>query len=228
VSPRVEQFAPNLWRWTTPHPSWRAGDDEREGGWEQDVGSVLYARDGIVTIIDPLVAGEDDAEVWGFLDTAVRGAVAVVVALTASWHLRSAPAVAERYDAEIRVHEIAARDAALRGVARVRPFEANAEIAPGVEGLLVAGLVQGEVAYHLPEHAALVAAEVFHGAADGLRVGEDPALASVDDLYAWVRSLDRLDLTLVLPTHGRPAPDGPGVIREALMRPPWRPEGPLG
>ena len=149
MSPRVEQLAANLWRWTTPHPLWREGDDERAGGWEQDVGSVLYARDGIVTIIDPLVTGEDDVEVWGLLDTAVRGAVAVVVALTASWHLRSAPAVAERYDAEIRLHEIAARDDALRGVARVRAFEANTEIAPGVEGLLVGGLVQGEVAYHL-------------------------------------------------------------------------------
>ena len=42
---------------------------------------------------------------------------------------------------------------------------------------------------------------------------------------AWVRALERLDPVLVLPTHGRPAPDGPAVIRDALARPPWRFDG---
>ena len=70
-----------------------------------------------------------------------------------------------------------------------------------------------------------MAGEVFYGAADGLRVGEDPSLVSRDDLYAWVRALERLDPVLVLPTHGRPAPDGAAVIRDALARPPWRFDG---
>jgi hypothetical protein len=221
VSPRVEQLAANLWRWTTPHPLWREGDNERPGGWEQDVGSVLYARDGIVTIIDPLVTGEDDFEVWGLLDTAVRGAVAVVVALTASWHLRSSVAVIERCGGEIRLHRAAAGDTAMQGLAHVRPFDADGEIAPGVEALLIDGYDQGEVVYWLPEHAALVAGEVFQGRPDGLRIGPDPYLVSRDALYAWIRALDRLPVTLVLPAHGLPAPDGPDVIRRALERPPW-------
>ena len=110
----------------------------------------------------------------------------------------------------------------MRDIARARPFDADGEVAPGVEALLVGGLRQGEVLYRIAEHGALVAGEVFYGAADGLRVGEDPALVSREDLYAWVRALERLDPVLVLPTHGRPAPDGPTVIRDALARPPWR------
>jgi len=35
MSPRAEALAPNLWRWTTAHPLWRPGDDERAGGWER-------------------------------------------------------------------------------------------------------------------------------------------------------------------------------------------------
>jgi hypothetical protein len=46
---------------------------------------------------------------------------------------------------------------------------------------------------------------------------------------AWhvpaARGLDRLPVTLVLPAHGPPAPDGPDVIRRALERPPWTPPG---
>src|ERR687886_571982 len=48
------RHADGLWRWTTPSPSWRPGDDDRPGGWPQDVASVLHERDGVVTIIDPL------------------------------------------------------------------------------------------------------------------------------------------------------------------------------
>ena len=78
MSSRAEALAPNLWRWTTPHPLWRPGDDERAGGWERDVGSVLYARDGTVTIIDPL-AGEDDDALWACLATLPRRQRAAVV-----------------------------------------------------------------------------------------------------------------------------------------------------
>jgi len=113
----------------------------------------------------------------------------------------------------------------MQGLARVPPFEADGEVAPGVEALLVGGLRQGEVVYSLPEHGALVTAEVFQGRNDGLRVGEDPYLESRAALYEWARGLERLPVTLVLPTHWPPAPDGPDVIRRALERPPWRPNG---
>ena len=223
MTQRAERLGEGLWRWTTPSPNWRPGDDDEPGGWPQEVGSVVHQRDGVVTIIDPLAGPEDDA-IWTFLEERCAGADRVVVAVTASWHRRSAPAVADRFDADIRVHRIVAADEALRGLGRVRPFDSDGAIAPGVDAMLVGGLRQGEVAYWLAAHGALVTAEVLQGRPDGLRVGEDPAMESRAALYAWVRALDRLPLRIVLPTHGPPERGGPEVIRRALERPPWRPE----
>ena len=220
----IDPVAENLHRWTAPHPLWREGDDEGPGGWPRDVNSHLYERDGTATIFDPQL-GDDDAAVWAFLDERAAAAARVVIALTASWHLRSGVAVSERYDAEIRLHRIAAGDTVMQGLARVRPFDADGEVAPGVESLLIGGYNQGEVLYWLPEDAALVAGEVFQGRPDGLRVGPDPYLVSREALYAWLEALDRLPVTLVLPAHGPPAPDGPDVIRRALARPPWELRG---
>ena len=225
MSDRAERLADGLWRWTTPHRAWRPGMDDHPGGWPQDVASLLHERDGVATIVDPL-AGAEDAALWAFLDERCAAARRVVVAVPASWHGRSAAAVADRYDAEIRAHGIAAADPALQGLERLRPFDADGEIAPGVEAMLVGGLCQGEVAYWLPAHGALVTAEVLQGRPDGLRVGEDPAMASRTALDAWVRALDRLPLRIVLPTHGPPERGGPEVIRRALERPPWRPDPP--
>jgi hypothetical protein len=221
MSERVRQIAANLWRWTTPSPHWRDGDDSKTGGWAQDVGSLLYVRDGTATIFDPLAAGVDDPELWAFLDEHAAGAGRIVVALTASWHRRSSAVVIGRYGGEIRLHRFAADDTVTRDLEHVRPFDADGEIAPGVEALLIGGYDSGEVVYWLPEHTALVSGEVFQGRPDGLRIGPDPYLVSRDALYAWIGHLDRLPVTLVLPAHGPPAPDGPDVIRRALARPPW-------
>jgi hypothetical protein len=220
MSERVEHFAPNLHRWVTPHPAWREGDEDEAGGWARDVGSVLYERDGTATIFDPLVP-EDDAALWAFLDERVTAADRVVVALTASWHLRSTRAVIERYGGEVRLHRFASEDTAMQGVENVRPFDEDGEIAPGVEALRVAKHFNCEVLYWVPEHGALVSGEVFHGRPDGLRIAPDPYLPSRDGLYAWLGALTRLPVTLVLPAHGPPARDGPGIIRRALERPPW-------
>jgi glyoxylase-like metal-dependent hydrolase (beta-lactamase superfamily II) len=221
VSERVEQIAPNLHRWLTPSPHWREGDDRETGSRPRDVGSLLYERDGTATVFDPQVGGDDGA-LWAFLDERVGAAERVVVALTASWHLRDAVELTERYGGEIRLHRTAAGDTVMRGVEHVRSFDADGAIAAGVEAHLVGGCSNGEVVYWLPEHAALVSGEVFHGRPDGLRIAPDPYLDDRDALYAWLRALDRLPVTLVLPTHGPPAADGPDVIRRALERPPWQ------
>jgi hypothetical protein len=220
MASRVEQLAANLWRWETPHTLWREGFGDDEGGWPRDVASLLYERDGTATIVDPQ-AGEDDDALWAFLDERAARAERVVVALTASWHLRSSVAVIERYGGEIHLHRFAADETVMQGLEHVRPFDADGEIAPGVEALLIGGYDSGEVVYWLAEHAALVAGEVFQGRPDGLRIGPDPYLVSRDALYAWLHHLDRLPVTMVLPAHGPAAPDGSDVIRRALARPPW-------
>lgn len=221
MSDRVEQVAPGLWRWLTPSPHWREGDDADTGGWPREVGSLLYERDGTAIVFDPQI-GADDPALWAFLDAHAGAAERVVVALTASWHRRDTVALIERYGGEIRLHRIAAGDTNMRGIERVRPFDADGEVAPGVEAFLVGGCINGEVVYWLPAHAAIVAGEVFHGRPDGLRIAPDPYLVSREDLYAWLEGLDRLPVARVLPTHGPPAVDGPDVIRRARERPPWQ------
>jgi len=218
---RVEELEPNLHRWLTPSPYWREGDDGETGGWPREVGSLLYERDGTAIVFDPQVAAHDPA-LWAFLDEHAGGADRVVVALTASWHLFDTVGLIERYGGEIRLHREAAGETVIRGVDRVRPFDGDGEVEPGVEAFLVGGCINGEVAYWLPEHGAIVAGEVFHGRPDGLRIAPDPYLVSREELYAWIGALDRLPVTLVLPTHGPPAADGPDVIRRALGRPPWQ------
>jgi hypothetical protein len=216
VTPRAERLADGLWRWTAPSPHWRPGDDDRPDGWPQDVGCVLYVREGTATLIDPLVAPGDRAR-WAFLDDATAGS-RVVVALTAPWHRRSAADVAARYGAEVRIHRAGL---ARLGLADARGFEGDGPVAPGVEALVPDGLVEGEVAYWIPEHGVLVTAEVLQGRPDGLRYGVSPAAADREALEAWLRGLERLPIELVLPTHGPPAAGGRAAIRDALSRRPW-------
>jgi hypothetical protein len=220
MSERVEHVAPNLHRWLTPSPHWSEGDDNQTGGWPRDVASHLYERDGTAIVFDPQV-GANDPDLWAFLDERVGRAERLVVALTASWHRRDTAALLGRYGGEIRLSASAAGDTVMQGVEQMRPFDADGEVAPGVEAFLVGGCVNGEVVYWLPEHAAIVSGEVFHGRPDGLRIAPDPYLVSREELYAWLEALDRLPVTLVLPTHGPPAAEGPEVIRRALERPPW-------
>jgi hypothetical protein len=144
MASRVEQLAANLWRWETPHPLWREGFGDDEGGWPRDVASLLYEREGTATIVDPQAVEDDDA-LWAFLDERAARAERVVVALTASWHRRDMAAVIERYGGEIRLHRIAAGAAVMQGVEGVRPFDVDGEVAPGVEALLIGGDAEGEV-----------------------------------------------------------------------------------
>jgi hypothetical protein len=211
----TERLAENLWRWTAPSPHWTPEKGQGPNAWEQDVGCVLYLRDGTATAIDPLVP-PGDADRWAFLDERTAGA-RVLVALTAPWHRRSAADVAARYGAGVLIHRAGLPRL---GVPGARGFDGDGAIAPGVEALVPAGLVEGEAAYWIPEHDVLVAAEVLQGTAEGLRFAESPAIADRDALRAWLRGLDRLPVRLVLPTHGPPAADGRAAIRAALARPP--------
>jgi hypothetical protein len=126
MSERGARLADNLWRWTTPYPLWREGDDKETGGRRHDVGSLLYEGDGTATIFDP-EAGEEDPAPWACFVAHARVDEGVVVALTASWQLRSTREVIERYGGEIRRHRTAAGDTAMQDVADVRPFDEDGE-----------------------------------------------------------------------------------------------------
>ena len=91
---RVDELAAGLWRWTAPHPDWKAGDD-----WAQEVGCVYYEAAEATVLIDPLVPPERD-RFFAALDRDVeRRGLPVAVLLTVPWHERSAAELVERYAA---------------------------------------------------------------------------------------------------------------------------------
>ena len=91
----LREIEAGLWRWTAVHPD--AEENPQAGSpadWPAEVGSVAYAADDTLVLIDPLVP---DA-VWPELDELVRGRNVVVVT-TIGWHRRSRDEVVKRYDA---------------------------------------------------------------------------------------------------------------------------------
>ena len=90
----VAELAPGLWRWTAPHPDWKAGDD-----WAQEVGCVYYEAPGATVLIDPLVPPERDRFLEALDRDVERSGLPVAVLLTVPWHERSAAELVERYAA---------------------------------------------------------------------------------------------------------------------------------
>jgi hypothetical protein len=91
----LQELAAGLWRWTAIHPD--AEEDPEPGSpadWPAEVGSVAYAVDDTLVLIDPLVPDE----VWPELDELARGRK-VLVLTTLGFHRRSRDEVAQRYDA---------------------------------------------------------------------------------------------------------------------------------
>lgn len=90
----VDELAPGLWRWTAPHPGWRAGDD-----WEPDVGCVYYEAPAATVLIDPLVPPERERFFEALDRDVARRGLPVTVLLTVPRHSRSAAELVERYGA---------------------------------------------------------------------------------------------------------------------------------
>ena len=91
----LQEVAPGLWRWTAIHPD--AEENPEPGSpadWPAEVGSVAYAVDDMLVLIDPLVPDE----VWPELDELARTRK-VTVLTTLGFHRRSRDEVAQRYDA---------------------------------------------------------------------------------------------------------------------------------
>ena len=201
----------------------------RAGGWERDVGSVLYARDGTVHDHRPARRRRRRRSVGVPRRADGRGRARAWSALTASWHLRSAPAVAERHErgdpAAPRSRPATTRHARRRPRPSVRA--PTREVAPGVEALARRRpRARARSLYRIAEHGVLVAGEVFYGAADGLRVGRGPVRSSrARTSTRWVRAArpPRPERSSCRRTAAR-APDGPARrSATALARPPWRP-----
>jgi hypothetical protein len=106
----LQELAHGLWRWTAPHPEWEPPKEEDDpADWPQDVGCVAYAAARRLTLIDPLVAEGDSAEIDRLAESAER----VAILTTLPFHGRSGSELVERYGAststpaEIEAIEIA-------------------------------------------------------------------------------------------------------------------------
>ena len=200
----VQELAPGLWRWTTPHPEWEEGAE-----WPRDVGCVYVETAATVVLIDPLVPADDPARAkfLEHLDADVeRNGKPVAILLTLPWHVRSSAELAERHGAEVWASSASAERA--DGVV-TRPFE-PAEILPG--GVIgIDAQREGETMYWLPEHRALVPGDSLLGDGEGgVRIPPDSWFDEVPpaEFKLALRGLLDLPVERVLVTHGEPVLDG--------------------
>jgi glyoxylase-like metal-dependent hydrolase (beta-lactamase superfamily II) len=213
----VREFRPELWRWTAPHPDWtpeQGGPD----GWEADIGCVYYEAPDAIVLIDPLVPAGEEERFWRSLERDVeRAARPIAILLTIAWHVRSAAALAERFDARVYAHAPARGEVEKRGTKVTDPFELGDPLPGGVVAFDALG-AGGELVFWLPEPAALVPGDVLIGNADGVRVCPDdwlPKGYSDEQLREDLSPLRELPVKLLLVSHGEPVVEN---AREALAR----------
>lgn len=203
----VVEIAPRLWRWTGHHEE-----------WEEDVGSVYYATEDGVVLIDPIVPPEDSER---FLETLEREAAGlqVHVLVTVFWHTRSAAAMVERYGARVWAPARGKAAIARRAGAVSDPFRIGDSLPGGVVAFATARAA--EVVYWIPEHGALVPGDVLLGEGakgggtrragpSGIRICPEswlPEGKGHAQLAESLRPLLDLPVERILVSHGEPVLD---------------------
>jgi glyoxylase-like metal-dependent hydrolase (beta-lactamase superfamily II) len=191
--------------WTAPHPEWRGATE-----WPEEVTCVYYEAGDALVLIDPLLPRGEEESFLPELDREVaRADCPVAVLLTAPWHKRDAASIGERYGTTVWTHP-AAR-------ARI-PFETQSGPLPdSIETFAPEGVREGEVAFYVRPHRALVVAEFFMGVDGRLRVCASPALQDRAAFEASLHSLLGWPIDHVLVSHGNPViGNGDRRIDEAL------------
>ena len=192
----MDELVPGLWRWTARHPD--AEEDPKPGSpadWPPEVGSVAYAIDDTLVLIDPLVPDG----LWPTLDSLAHDR-RVLALTTIGWHRRSRDEVVERYDASTS--------------------KARKNLPSGVIPIPLQGA--GETMFWLPGVQTLVPGDRLLGdGKGGVRVCPDSWLrylkGSIDGAQLRVLLAPLLDFPVerVLTSHGDPVLSGG---REALRR----------
>jgi glyoxylase-like metal-dependent hydrolase (beta-lactamase superfamily II) len=196
----VLQIAPGLWRWTGWHEEWK-----------EDVGSVYVETPDGVVLIDPIVPPEDTERFWKALDGDVeRVGGEVHVLVTVFWHARDAKSMVERYRARVWAPR-RGRPAIERRAGVVTDAFAPDDPLPGnLRALRTARAA--EVAYWIPDHAALVPGDVLlTDKKGGIRLCPASWLPERVDqakLAASLRPMLDLPVERVLLSHGAPVLEG--------------------
>ena len=187
----VVEIAPDLWRWTAPHPEWRPGAaPESPGDWERDVGCVACLLVDATVFIDALLP-DDREDLWAWADELADRRPRTLALTTIGYHRRSRDRLVERYAAEVS----RARSALPAGVEAIRLSRA------------------GETVYWLKDFRALVPGDRILGGEDGgLRTCPASWLRSdqvgVAELRTLLRPLLELPIERVLVSHGEPVLTG--------------------
>ena len=209
----MELIRSGLYRWTATHPDWTP-EEGGPDGWDPEVSSYLYDSAGGPILFDPLI-DDGNAAVWRAIDERVTASGPPHVLITLTWHVRSAPAVAERHPGtRVWAHGVAPWIEETRKRVTVTDAFAAGDPLPGA----VEVRVPREVVYWIPEHRALVAGDVLlPDRAGGIRLTPwlGPDLPA-ERLRERVRSLLELPVELVLLTHGEAVESGRAAIARAL------------
>lgn len=184
------EIRPGLRYWKAPHPQWHGARD-----WPEHVTCVYYEAPDALALIDPLLPRDHEESFFTFFDRELeRLDRPVAVLLAAPWHQRNAASLAQRYDTIVWVHP----DAQAR-----LPFETQSGALPGgIETFSPGGVREGEVAFYIRPHRALVVAELFIGTEDGLRVCVSPALQARAEFETSLQRLHTWPIDHVLVSHG--------------------------
>jgi hypothetical protein len=210
------EILPGVLRWELPHPEWTP-EEEADDGWGEVVASYALRDEAGLVLFDPLVTGD-----WAPLDAEVeRAGGPPRVELTIFWHVRSTPAVLDRYDGtEVWAHEPALEQMHER--TRVTdPFTADDLLPGGVRAFPSRRRAAG--VRWLPERRALLAGDVLLGAnGGGVRLCPPSWLGTgtyPEQIRAAVAALLDLPFENILLTHGEPViGDGHAALEEALAR----------
>jgi hypothetical protein len=198
-------IAAGLWRWTAPHPAWRADAEPGSAGdWDPNVGCVLALVAEHAVFVDPLLPA-DEAAFWAWCDEAV-GDRPVHVLTTIRFHGRSREAFAGRYRGDV--------------VTSLR------RLPPGVEARRFRAA--DETIFWLPAHGALVPGDRIIGAdaeggGEGVRLCPGSWLTYLKppltqpELRALLRPLLDLPVERILVSHGAPVLSGGGAALAALL-----------
>jgi glyoxylase-like metal-dependent hydrolase (beta-lactamase superfamily II) len=204
-TPFIREVRPGLGYWTAPHPQWKGATS-----WPEEVGCVYYEAADSLVLIDPLLPRGWETSFLETLDLEVeRLGQPVAVLLTAPWHARDAASVAERYGTVVWAHPDARE--------RLRFESQSGPLPDGLESFSPGGVQEGDVAFYIRPHRALVVAEFFLGVDGGLQVLPSPALRDWAAFEASLRSLLDWPIEHVLVSHGEPViGDGRQRIEDAL------------
>jgi hypothetical protein len=199
----VTELRPGLYRWEARHPDADPSPDPGSpADWGPDVGSVAYAADDALVLVDPLVP-EEREDLQRELDALVEShARPVVILTTLAFHRRSRDRLANRY--------------------RASTSRAKRSLPSVVETIQIKGA--GETMVWLPDHRALIPGDRLLGDdAGGVRPCPEswlrylPSGMRQPELREALRPLLDLPVEMVLVSHGTPVlADGRDAIARAL------------